>query len=107
MSTLKCNVCGLDFPATMSGHYIARDNGKTGMKVIVGYDEEQLYDAFDCPACGCQLIVQARKRMFATMAPFTTSFGDDDDEQDQDTEDDDVHTVTVVPMPKNDANAEE
>lgn len=27
-------------------------------------DEEQLYDSFDCPICGCQLIAQGRKREF-------------------------------------------
>lgn len=27
-------------------------------------DEEKIYDAYDCPMCGSQIIVQERKRNF-------------------------------------------
>lgn len=60
---LKCKVCGCEFNVCVNRHYIARDNGKTGLSVAFGSEaEEKLYDAFDCIDCGCQIIVQERKR---------------------------------------------
>jgi len=60
---LKCKVCGCKFPAITEKHYIARDNGKSGLAVAFGSEsEERLYDAFDCPMCGCQIVAQERKR---------------------------------------------
>ena len=59
---IKCKVCGCEFPAVADKHYTARDNTKTGLSTAFDHDEEKLYDAFDCPMCGCQAIVQERKR---------------------------------------------
>lgn len=60
-----CSICGADIQLTKETHYIARDNGKTGLtSAFTQNDEEQLYDAFDCPNCGCQLIIQPRKRVY-------------------------------------------
>ncbi len=60
---LECKVCGGMFNAIVERHYVARDNGNTGLAVsLVSAAEERLYDAFDCPICGCQIIVQDRKR---------------------------------------------
>lgn len=65
---LECKVCGTKFNAIIERHYLARDNGKTG-----------LYDAFDCPMCGCQVIAKERKREYI---PFiSTDEEDTDDEQ--------------------------
>lgn len=62
---LKCKICGTEFPAVEERHYIARDNGKTGLSTAFGSnDEEKIYDSFDCPMCGCQIIAQERKRNF-------------------------------------------
>lgn len=62
---LKCKVCGTEFPAIKERHYIARDNGKTGLSSAFGSnDEEKIYDSFDCPMCGCQVVAQERKRIF-------------------------------------------
>lgn len=62
---LKCKVCGTEFPAIEERHYIARDNGKTGLSSAFGSnDEEKIYDSFDCPMCGCQVVAQERKRIF-------------------------------------------
>ncbi len=62
---LKCKVCGTEFPAIKERHYIARDNGKTGLSSAFGSnDEEKIYDSFDCPMCGCQVVTQERKRIF-------------------------------------------
>lgn len=60
---LECKVCGTKF-------YVARDNGKTGFAVALGSNEEErLYDAFDCPACGCQVIAKERKRNYIPYTP--------------------------------------
>lgn len=62
---LKCEICGTVFPPIKDNHYISRDNGKKGFVAgLSSNDEEQLYDSFDCPICGCQLIAQGRKREF-------------------------------------------
>lgn len=49
MKKITCKVCEYMFDAVRSGHYIVIDGGK-------------LYDAFDCPVCGCQVIVNERKQ---------------------------------------------
>ena len=62
---LKCKICGTEFPAIRERHYIARDNGKTGLSSAFGSnDEEKIYDSFDCPMCGCQVVAQSRKRTY-------------------------------------------
>lgn len=62
---LKCKICSCEFPAINEKHYIVRDNGKSGLAVAFGSEpEERLYDAFDCPMCGCQIVAQERKRNY-------------------------------------------
>lgn len=61
---MKCKICGTEFPALEKMHYIARDNSRTGAVVVISKDEEKIYDAYDCPMCGCQVIVQERKRKY-------------------------------------------
>ena len=61
---LKCKVCGTEFPAIEERHYIARDNSRTGAVVAFSVDEEKIYDSYDCPMCGSQVIAQERKRIF-------------------------------------------
>ena len=60
---LKCKICGTEFPAIEERHYIARDNSCTGAVVVFSKDEEKIYDAYDCPMCGSQIIAQERKRI--------------------------------------------
>lgn len=57
-----CNVCGKAFNLIVERHYIARDMEKTGMSEFLSHQEVKCYDAFDCPFCGCQVIIQERKR---------------------------------------------
>lgn len=58
-----CDVCGRDFPLLAEEVYMARDAERSGITVaIVGDMESKLYDAIDCPHCGCQNILQERKR---------------------------------------------
>lgn len=60
----KCKICNKDLGLSMVKHYIARDNDITGLAVLAKSEEVTLYDAFDCPNCGCQNIMQERKRYF-------------------------------------------
>ena len=62
---LKCKICGTEFPAIKERHYVVRDNGKTGLSAAFSSnDEEKIYDSFDCPMCGCQVVAQDRKRIY-------------------------------------------
>ncbi|UWN76539.1 hypothetical protein [Anaerotruncus colihominis] len=58
---MKCSVCGFEFEAAKEIHYIARVKGSKGFSNLFG-EEESIFDAFDCPKCGCQIAVQERKR---------------------------------------------
>ena len=60
----ECKVCGYEFTPTISKHYIARDDGEFGLVAAFKSAECKLYDSFDCPVCGCQMIVQERKREY-------------------------------------------
>ena len=62
MNKIKCNVCACEFIPEKDKHYISRDCTKTGLSAIGGGLEETLYDTFDCPQCGCQIVIQERKR---------------------------------------------
>ena len=57
---MKCSVCGFEFEAVKEIHYIARVKGSKGFSNFFG---ETIFDAFDCPKCGCQIVVQERKRI--------------------------------------------
>lgn len=59
---LKCKVCGKEFEANMDRHYISRDEVRTGALANLSNSEVKLYDSFDCPSCGCQVLAQERKR---------------------------------------------
>lgn len=59
---IKCKICGCEFPPMIDKHYVARDCTKTGALANLSKIEEKLYDTFDCPNCGCQVIIQERKR---------------------------------------------
>lgn len=74
---LKCKICGTEFPAIEERHYIARDNSRTGAVVVISKDEEKIYDAYDCPMCGAQIIAQERKRNFEP--DNICDFSDDED----------------------------
>ena len=65
-----CTVCGRDFALIAEERYTARDDEKSGLTVVVSDSESKLYDAFDCPHCGCQNIVQGRKRLYNPMKDY-------------------------------------
>ena len=80
---LKCKVCGTEFPAVEERRYIARDNSRTGAVVVISKDEEKIYDAYDCPMCGSQIIAQERKRVLEPENIGNFS-GDEDTESEDD-----------------------
>lgn len=78
----KCKICGVEFALIAINHYVARDFGKTGGLVasLGGETEGMLYDAFDCPHCGCQNIIQERKRIFLQSSDVVEDAEVDEDE---------------------------
>ena len=79
---LKCKICGTEFPAIKERHYIARDNSHTGAVAVISKDEEKIYDSYDCPMCGSQIIAQERKRNFESYS--IDDFSDDECEESED-----------------------
>ena len=65
---LECKVCGYKFNPVKQNHYIVRDNKKiSSLAIAFSSDAEStLYDAFNCPQCGCQIVAQQRKRAYIT-----------------------------------------
>lgn len=59
---IECEVCGCKFEPIACNHYIARQNGERGLTTVISSQEVQLYDAFNCPQCGCQVVIKERKR---------------------------------------------
>lgn len=65
---ITCKICERDFPLIAEERYTVRDNEKSGVIVSLSGSESVLYDAFDCPHCGCQNVVQERKRLYNAAA---------------------------------------
>ena len=61
---MLCKVCNHEFGLNRSLHYVSRDNReKTGISALAGGEPEpNYYDTFDCPNCGCQIIIGKRLR---------------------------------------------
>jgi len=60
-----CKVCGREFPLMAEEHYIAQDPQRVGVLAnLANTDKAIEYDAFDCPHCGCQNIMQTRKPLW-------------------------------------------
>lgn len=57
-----CQVCGRDFPLVAEEAYVARDVEQGGLATALSSTESRWYDAIDCPHCGCQNVLQERKR---------------------------------------------
>lgn len=58
----KCKVCGAELILSKRNHYISRGCEVTGIASIAKREEPKLYDTFDCVVCGCQNVMQERKR---------------------------------------------
>lgn len=61
---VKCVVCNKDFELIKENRYTSRDECRKGISAIAGGSEETLYDTFDCPYCGCQNVMQKRRRSY-------------------------------------------
>lgn len=66
---MKCKVCSTELVLTKDNHYTAfvERDGFSSPFVIGAHRSEKklvLYDCFDCPACGCQNVIQERKYTF-------------------------------------------
>ena len=60
---LECSICGLKFAPIAHWRYSAEENKMVGVPAgISGTERPSLHDAFDCPRCGCQIIVNSRMR---------------------------------------------
>lgn len=57
----ECQCCGATFTPTKEQHYIVKD-ATPGKVLLMTAAEPKQYDAFDCPQCGCQIIVGERLR---------------------------------------------
>lgn len=56
-----CKICGRDFALIAEEHYIVKDPHKGGLVTSIAGEAIYMYDAFNCPHCGCQYIAQPRK----------------------------------------------
>lgn len=65
---IKCKICGCEFTPVIDKYYIARDNGESGISTAFKHVEGNMYDAFNCPTCGCQVVAQERKRSFINIS---------------------------------------
>lgn len=88
----KCKVCGSEYELAIESHYISRDVTITGLAAMAKKEEEKLFDTFDCPVCGCQDVIQERKRPYSDEltidTPEDTDNGDNEEEIDYDREED-------------------
>ena len=57
-----CETCGRGFALMAEERYTVRTVEKTGLASAFSGEESDLYDAFDCPHCGCQNVVNKRLR---------------------------------------------
>lgn len=55
---IKCNVCGKQVELRKENRYEVLIKASTLQKSFGVKD--QLYDAFDCPHCGCQMLMHER-----------------------------------------------
>lgn len=81
---MKCKICACEFVPDARYHYISRDAGPTGLASSFGsHDEPTLYDSFDCPDCGCQIIVGERKRFYIPVNDETEETEETENENDE------------------------
>lgn len=62
MGMTTCKACGREFALLKEKRYTASDAKDGFIGALCRC--ESLYDAFDCPFCGCQNVLQERKRRF-------------------------------------------
>lgn len=55
---MKCKVCGKRFPLLKEKRYLATD--RYGLSDVLSGGAVK-YECFDCPSCGCQIVIQPYK----------------------------------------------
>ncbi len=84
--TVKCKACGKDLILDKEHHRVVRENTRVGGLSFNVIMEPQLYDAFDCDVCGCQIIIGERKRN-ATLSAIDSDIIEEDMAEDEDPKD--------------------
>ena len=74
-----CAICGRDFPLLIEEQYVATEPNLKGFAAIAGGTEPTLWDAFDCPHCGCQNRVNPRMRLFCCECECQTEDEEDNE----------------------------
>lgn len=59
----KCKVCGKEFELKKENRYITIDI-QSGLVAAFSVTQNPMYDTFDCPFCGCQNVVNSRKKEY-------------------------------------------
>ena len=77
----KCKICNNEFKLKKEERYIVIDNVETGLAVLGKHTQENIYDAFDCPVCGCQNVVNTRKRMYLEKVLCVDEEDEEEDEE--------------------------
>lgn len=77
-----CRICGKPFRLNKEDHYVAREVSKTGFSAVAGGTEPGLWDAFDCPNCGCQNKMQPRLRITDILGTEYNKEDSDEEEED-------------------------
>ena len=71
-----CAICGRDFALIVEDHYVARNPQMVGaLANMVSTDKAFEFDAFDCPHCGCQNVIQERKPLHSGEAEADAESG--------------------------------
>lgn len=73
---MKCKVCSRRFKLNKRNKYLVEKSGG----LVAWALPEEIYEAFDCPRCGCQNIVNVRKTMIYGESIIADRKGDECDE---------------------------
>lgn len=57
---VTCRVCGHRIQVSGAQRYTAVEQNLGGLAAAFNGNQTRLADAFDCPRCGCQCVVQTR-----------------------------------------------
>lgn len=80
----KCKICSKEFELNKEFHYISRDEEITGLVNVVKKEGVKIFDTFDCPHCGCQNVMQGRKRVDKSNAIVVGKKAEDKSEEKED-----------------------
>lgn len=73
---MKCKVCSRKFKLNKRNKYLIEKSGG----LLACALPKEIYEAFDCPRCGCQNIVNIRETMIYVESIIANRKGDERDE---------------------------